>query len=65
MSLVLGFLIAALAYQYGFPGVIVAAIVVGGIALAFRGAERGLVPLTPFVGFLIGLVVVSGTFSVP
>lgn len=65
VSFGVGFAVAAVSNRYGFPGVLFAAIVVGGVGLLFLGSERDPLPLTASAGFIFGLAVVSGAVSIP
>ncbi len=55
-----GLLIGVVAYQLGFPAMIFSAIVVFGYGLLFLLSEGDFIPLTAFIGYVLGLVIASG-----
>jgi len=55
--------VAAVAYAYGFPGVLFATIVAAGVTLQFWFSEGDLMPAIALVGFIVGLFIVSGALT--
>ena len=56
----IGVLFSAVAYQVGFPGMIFFAVVLFGYGAVYVISEGDFIPLTAFVGYILGLIVVSG-----